>query len=141
MKRLKDKGIEKEFQGIEVQQMLKGGKEIIMGMTTDPQFGPLIMFGIGGIYVEVLKDIVFKVAPITDIEAKEMVESIKGYPLLKGIRGEKKVDTNFIVEHLLRLSQLISDFEIIKEIDINPFIVSHKRSESKVVDARIKIGV
>jgi len=140
LKKLQQKGVEKEFQGIKVQEMLKGGKEIIMGMSTDPQFGPLIMFGMGGIYVEVLKDIVFKVTPITDRDAREMVESIKGYPLLKGIRGEKGIDIDYIVEYLLRLSQLISDFEEIKEIDINPFIVSHKRPDSKVVDARIRIG-
>ncbi len=140
LKKLDKKGIENDIQGIEVQQMLKGGKEIIMGISTDPQFGPLIMFGIGGIYVELLKDIVFKVAPITKTEAKEMVESIKAYPILKGIRGEKGVDINIIIEHLLRLSQLICDFEIIKEIDINPFIVSHNWNDSKVVDARIRIG-
>ena len=98
LKKLHKKGIENDIQGIEVQQMLKGGKEIIMGISTDPQFGPLIMFGIGGIYVELLKDIVFKVAPITKTEAKEMVESIKAYPILKGIRGEKGVDINIIIE-------------------------------------------
>jgi len=140
LKKLKEKGVEKDFQGIKVQEMVKGGKEVIMGMSTDPQFGPLIMFGMGGIYVEVLKDIVFKIAPITDFDAKEMVESVKSYPLLKGIRGEKGVDIRYITECLLRLSQLITDFEEIKEIDLNPFIVSHKKSESKVVDARIKVG-
>jgi len=127
----------KDIDGIQVQQLIKGGTEIILGVTTDPSFGPLIMFGLGGIYVEVLKDVSFRIHPLTDLDAKEMVRAIQGYKILKGIRGQEPVDTDLIEEYLLRLSQLITDFPEIEQVDINPLLVFHKGRLCRVVDAKI----
>ncbi len=135
--------IMREFRGrdsslrIKVQRMIKGGKEVILGVTHDVQFGPVMMFGLGGIYVEILKDVSTRVHPITDVDADEMISSLRSYPLLRGVRGERGVNIQMIKQSLLRLSQLISDFQEIKEIDINPFIVSESKRESQIVDARI----
>jgi acetyltransferase len=126
-----------DIDGIQVQEMIKGGKETILGVTNDPQFGPLIMFGLGGIYVEVLKDVAFRVHPLTTIDAKEMVRSIQGYKMLKGVRGEKPVDLDQIEENLLKLSQLITDFPEIEQVDINPLLAFEKGKQCKVVDAKI----
>ncbi len=127
-------------QGVLIQEMLKGGKELVLGMNHDKDFGPLIMFGLGGIYVEVLKDVTFNMAPIDATEAREMVENIRAYSLLKGIRGEKAVDMASIVDALERLSQLVIDFPEIKEIDINPFMTFPEKNKCKVVDARISLN-
>lgn len=127
-----------DFQ-IMVQEMVKGGKETIIGMSIDPHFGPLIMFGLGGIYVETIKDINFRIHPITDREALDMVESLKSYPLLQGVRGEPPVDIGVVTESIQRVSQLVGDFTCIRELDINPFIVFPERDKCKAVDARIRI--
>lgn|SRR5574341_259711 len=134
------KKIEKKnlsFCGVVVQKMIKGGVETVMGMSTDPVFGPLIMFGLGGINVEILKDVSFKVQPLTDQDAEEMIKSLKGYPLLTGFRGSKPVDIEELKTCLLKLSQLVTDFPVIDQIDINPFIVSENKENTKAVDARI----
>jgi acetyltransferase len=109
--------------GCQVQQMVKGGKEVIIGMNRDPQFGPLIMFGLGGVYVEALKDVTFRVAPIDRREAKEMLGEIRAYNLLRGVRGEKPSDLDAIADTLVRVSQLVTDFPDIVEMDINPLLV------------------
>jgi len=129
------------IKGVLIQEMINGGKEVILGMSKDPQFGPMLMFGLGGIYVEVLKDVAFKIAPILPREATEMIDAIKSSALLKGSRGERPVDIDSIKEGLLRLSQLVTDFPIIKELDINPLKVfpSGVRSGSVAIDARISI--
>ncbi len=127
------------MEGVLVQEMVRGGKETILGMTTDPNFGPVVMFGLGGIYVEVLKDIAFRVAPLTDIDADEMIRSIKGFPMLDGARGEKPADLECLSEHLQRMSQMILDLSGIREMDINPFVVFEKGRQPKVLDARIAI--
>lgn len=129
-----------QIEGFVVQEMIKEGKETVLGMNYDAKCGPVIMFGLGGIYVEVLRDVSFRIAPLTDVDALEMINSLRNSPLLKGVRGEKPVNIGFIIENLLRLSQLSTDFEIIKELDINPFIVSEKAEQSKIVDARIVIA-
>ncbi|MFQ6107747.1 MAG: acetate--CoA ligase family protein [Thermoplasmata archaeon] len=126
--------------GYLVQEYVTGGKEVILGMKNDPKFGPLIMFGLGGIYVEILKDVAFRIAPLTDADADRMIRSIKGYPLLTGVRGEKASDVNIIVDHLQRVSQLVNDFYRIEELDINPMIVFDKGKGAKIVDARMIIG-
>ena len=87
--------------GVTVQEMVTQGKEVILGMNRDPQFGPLVMFGLGGIYVEVLKDVAFRIAPFGEMEARGMIQEIRGYPLLAGVRGERPADINAIVESLL----------------------------------------
>jgi len=124
-----------------VQEMIPSGREVILGMTVDDKFGPLVMFGMGGKYVEILKDITFRIMPITDVEAAEMITEIKSYPLLEGVRGEERVDMEFVVESIMRLAQLINDFRCIEELDINPFILSAERKFCKAVDARIRVAV
>jgi len=125
--------------GICVQEMIKipDKKEVIIGVNKDPQFGHLIMFGLGGIYVEVLKDVSFKLAPLTRSDAYNMISEIKMYPLLRGVRGEKPVDIDKIADILMRVSLLISDFKDILEMDINPLMCLE--DICKVVDARITI--
>jgi acetyltransferase len=122
---------------VAMQQMISGGIETVMGMITDPSFGPLIMFGLGGIYVEVMKDVSFRINPLNDEGAREMIRSLRSYPLLTGFRGAPPVDLDTLVETLLRLSQLVKDFDCFLEIDINPFIASPDRSKCKAVDARL----
>jgi 4-hydroxybutyrate---CoA ligase (ADP-forming) len=126
-----------KIKGVLVQEMVKSAKETILGASQDPTFGPVIMFGLGGIYVEVLKDVVFGVAHIDEQEAINMVESIKTIKLLKGVRGEKPSDLRAIADSLQRLSQLVVDFEEIKEFDINPLLVLEEGKGARVVDARI----
>jgi acetyltransferase len=109
--------------GCQVQQMVKGGKEVIIGMNRDPQFGPLLMFGLGGVYVEALKDVTFRVAPIDRREAREMLTDIRAYKLLRGVRGEQPSDLEAIADTLVRVSQLATDFPEIVELDINPLLV------------------
>jgi 4-hydroxybutyryl-CoA synthetase (ADP-forming) len=126
-----------KLKGVLVQEMVKSAKETILGASQDPTFGPVIMFGLGGIYVEVLKDVVFRIVPIDEQEAINMVESIKTIKLLKGVRGEKSSDLRAISDSLQRLSQLIVDFPEIKEFDINPLLVLEVGKGARVVDARI----
>ncbi len=129
-----------KIRGILVQEMIKSKKETIIGMNYDPQFGPIVMFGLGGIYVEILKDVSFRVAPISRKVAKEMVEEIKTINLLRGTRGEKPSDIESIIEILLRFSQLVTDFQEIIEMDINPLFVKERGEGSIAGDARIRIG-
>lgn len=137
--RLREAGIADQLDGLAIQEMASAGKEVILGMTTDPKFGPVLMFGMGGKYVEIIKDITFRVMPVTDVDAAEMVRAIKSYPLLRGVRGEKSVDIEFIIESIQRLAQLIADVPDIVELDMNPVIVSPSRSDCRVVDARIRV--
>jgi len=125
------------IKGVLVQEMITSAKEIILGAKQDPLFGPLVMVGLGGIYVEVLKDVVFRLAPIDEYEAEKMIESIKAIKLLKGIRGEAPSDLAAVVDSLKRLSQLITDFPEIEEFDINPLLVLESGKGVRVVDVRI----
>ena len=127
--------------GVFVQKMVEGGKETIIGMNRDPHFGALLMFGLGGVYVEALKDVTFRIAPIRELSAQHMIKEIRGYRILEGYRGEKPSDIAVITECLERLSQLVTDFEEIEELDINPLLVFEKGTGAKVVDARILIRV
>jgi acetyltransferase len=120
-----------------VQKYMPGGKEVAAGAKIEEGLGHLIMFGMGGVYVEALKDVVFKLAPITSVEAREMMSSIKAAPLLKGVRGEKGVDEEGIAEIIQRLSQLVTDLPTIQELDLNPIVAYEDRVY--VVDARIGI--
>lgn len=126
--------------GVLVQELVKGGKETIIGAKQDPKFGSLLMFGMGGIYVEVLKDVIFRLAPINEREAKDMLESIKTSKLLKGVRGEKSSDVNALADCLLRLSQLVTDFPEISEFDMNPLLVLEDGNGCKAVDVRIGLA-
>lgn len=124
--------------GINVQQMAPPGiSEVIIGLTTDPQFGPALMFGLGGIFVEIYKDVSFRVCPITEYDAREMIEEIKAYPILNGFRGRPKADVATLVDILLKASQLAIDFPQIDQMDLNPIIVYEEGKGCAVVDARI----
>ena len=121
--------------GILVQEMAPQSTEVIVGATKDPQFGPTLMFGLGGIFVEILKDVTFRIAPIKEDEAREMITEVKAYPLLKGYRNTPLADIEAIVEILLNTSRLIMEHQEIKELDLNPIMVYEKGA--KTVDARI----
>ena len=126
--------------GVNIQELVTNGKEMIIGMKRDPQFGALLMFGFGGIYVEIIKDVSFRLAPLKELGALHMIESTKAGKLLLGVRGEKPSDIQSIVECLERMSQLVIDFPEIQEIDINPLLVFEQGKGSKAVDARMVIS-
>lgn len=125
--------------GVLVQKMVPRGKETIIGMTLDPQFGPVLMFGLGGIYVEALKDVVFRVQPVTDVDAAEMVRAIRGVRLLQGVRGEPASDLAAVEETIQRISQLVGDHDAIREMDVNPWMAFPDGGVA--VDGRIRIAV
>lgn len=125
------------IKGILVQEMVKGGKELIIGSKLEPGFGSVIMLGMGGIYVEVLKDVTFRLAPITNKEADDMINSIKTKKLLEGVRGEKPSDLKKLSELIQKLSALVTDFKEIKELDMNPVLVMEQGKGCKILDIRI----
>jgi acyl-CoA synthetase (NDP forming) len=127
------------LEGVYLEHMVPKGREVILGMTRDPQFGPMLMFGLGGIFVEVMKDVTFHLAPITSEEAMQMLMGTRSYRLLEGVRGEAGVNLAAIGEALQRISQLVTDFPQIAELDINPFIVGKPGEESVAADARIQL--
>jgi acyl-CoA synthetase (NDP forming) len=127
-----------KINGIMISPLIPKGKEVIVGMTRDPQFGPVIMFGLGGIFVEVLKDVAFKIAPLRTSDAINMVKEIKGYPILEGRRGEPPADIDSIVDVLLRVSRISTDNPEISELDLNPLVV-HEKGVS-AVDARMIVN-
>jgi len=128
-----------KIEGVEISKMLPKGLETIIGATTDASFGKVIMFGLGGVYVEVMKDVSFRIAPVSHKEAEKMVREIESYPIIAGIRGEKRKDIDAIVDAIYRVGMLVNKFEEIAELDINPLIVYEKGA--KVVDARMMIKV
>lgn len=123
--------------GILVQEMVRKGREILVGVSRDPQFGPLVAVGMGGIYVEVLRDVALRLAPISKQEVAEQIRSIRTFPLLRGVRGEPPADIAAIEDVVLRISQLVTDFPEIVEMDINPLVVHNEGEGAIVVDARI----
>ena len=137
--KLEEKGLLEGLEGVIIQEMVKGNREMVCGIATDPQYGPMMMFGLGGVFIEVMKDVTFRIAPLTDIDAKEMIKSVKAYKLLEGARGTKPAQMEQIEETLLRLSQLVHDFKFIDELDINPLLISEKTGEGIAVDGRIKV--
>ncbi len=137
--KLTEKGLLDGLEGVIIQEMVKGNREMVCGIATDPQYGPMMMFGLGGVFIEVMKDVTFRIAPLTDVDAKEMIKSVKAYKLLEGARGTKPAQMEQIEETLLRLSQLVNDFKFIDELDINPLLISEKTGEGIAVDGRIKV--
>lgn len=123
------------IQGVSVQPMASTGTEVIVGMSKDPQFGPVLMFGLGGVLVEVLKDVSFRIVPVTKRDASEMIREIKGYPLLQGYRGQEAVDVASLEGLIVRVSEFIEQNPQIKELDLNP--VFAYRDKAVAVDARI----
>jgi acetyltransferase len=128
------------LRGVFVQEMVAGQREVIIGSSRDPQFGPLVMFGLGGIYVEVLRDVSFRIAPFGERHARRMVDEVRSAPLLRGARGEQPCDIDAIVEGLLVVSQMVTDFPEIVEMDVNPLKVGTPGSGAVAVDARITIA-
>lgn len=124
--------------GVLVYRMVPKGKEVILGITYDRTFGHMIMFGLGGIYVEVLKDVSFRIVPVSRADALDMIQEIRSFQLLKGTRGEKPADIDSIADAITRLSELSLDFPMIQELDINPLVVYEKGSMA--LDARIIIS-
>jgi acyl-CoA synthetase (NDP forming) len=125
--------------GVSVQAMARPGVEVIMGMTKDAQFGPVLMFGLGGILVELLKDISFRIVPLTRRDAADMVREVKGYPLLEGFRGREGADVTVLEDMLVKLSGFIEKTPEIREMDLNP-VIGYKDG-AVVVDARIVLEV
>jgi len=123
------------IEGVSVQKMAKPGTEVIVCTSKDPQFGPVIMFGLGGIFVEVLKDVSFRIIPLSKKDALEMIEEIKGYPVLKGYRGKEPADISALVEIILKISKVMEQNPEIKELELNP-ILAYKKG-AMAVDARI----
>jgi acetyltransferase len=135
---VRDRFPEAKVLGVLVQEHLPPGREVIVGMVRDPTFGPLIMFGLGGIYVEVLRDVAFAVAPLSQAEAVDLVHSIGGFPLLAGARGQPPVDMAALVGTVERLSQLVMDFPEIVELDVNPILCYPDRVVA--VDLRLTVS-
>ena len=127
-----------KLEGFLIQPFFKGGIETILGVFKDKSAGHLIMFGLGGIMVEIMKDVKFRLIPITENDAFDMIKSIKGYKILEGFRGNEGIDINFLAENLMRLSKLIEDFPEIQEMDLNPFVFSNNHQKCKILDSRIK---
>ncbi|ADH85809.1 acetate--CoA ligase family protein [Desulfurivibrio alkaliphilus] len=137
--RIGQRAPEARIEGIYVEKMLGKGLEVIIGMSRDAQFGPMLMFGLGGIFVEVMKDVTFHLAPISEAEAIQMLKSTRSYEILEGRRGQRGVDLAAIAQGLQRISQLTTDFPQIAELDINPFIVGEIGQQPMVADARITL--
>jgi acetyl coenzyme A synthetase (ADP forming)-like protein len=138
--RLEGLGRADEMQGVTIQQMISEGIEVIVGLTQDPSFGPLIMFGMGGIYAEFLKDITFRIHPLTDVDVQDMVRSVKVHELFAGWRGSKPSDVKALEDLLLRVSAMVEDLPQIVEMDLNPVKVQEQEKGYVVVDARILLS-
>jgi acetyl coenzyme A synthetase (ADP forming)-like protein len=128
-----------DMDGVLIQPMLSTGLEVIVGVTDDPLFGPLIAFGLGGVFVEILKDLVFRITPLTDLDVQQMVKGIKGYKLLQGYRGQMPVDQKAIEELLLRISRLVEEVPEISELDLNPIFALPSGQGCTIADARIHV--
>jgi len=138
--RVRERMEEAHIWGVSIQRMLPPGREVIIGVNRDAQFGPLLMFGLGGIYVEVMKDVTFRLCPVTTEEAREMLTEIRGFGLLRGARGQHPADLDAVIDVIVRTSALVSDFPDITELDINPLIVADKGGGACAADIRIGIG-
>lgn len=125
------------LEGVQLQPMLSGGREVIIGMVRDPTFGPMLMFGLGGVYVEILKDVTFAIAPVNYNEAREMITGIKTYPLLAGVRGAKPSDVDALVDVILAVSRFVCHFPEVEEFEINPLMVFEKKKGVLAVDMRL----
>jgi len=127
--------LEAQIQGVSVQPMAPPGVEVIVGMSKDPQFGPVLMFGLGGILVEVLKDVSFRIVPVTERDAREMIREIKGYPMLEGYRGQKPASIPALEKLIVKVSKFVEENPQIKELDLNPIFAYPDKAVA--IDARI----
>jgi acyl-CoA synthetase (NDP forming) len=137
--RLEVDGRREVMDGVLVQPMLSGAAEVMMGVREDPTFGPVVGFGLGGVHVETLGDVAFRVSPLTDLDARAMVREIRGFPLLEGYRGHPRADLEALEEALLRLSRLVEAVPEIAELDLNPVFALAPGSGYRVVGARIRV--
>jgi len=135
LKKVKKQYPDAVIHGVSVQKTVRPGTEVIVGVSKDPQFGPVIMFGLGGIFVELLKDVTFRVIPVEQRDAREMIKEVKGYPLLQGYRGKESANISALVEVILKISKLIEENPHIKELELNPIFVY--RDKAVGADARI----
>jgi acyl-CoA synthetase (NDP forming) len=135
---VKSKQPEARIEGVAVQPMAPQGTEVIVGMSKDPQFGPVLMFGLGGIFVEVLKDVAFRIVPLEPRDARQMIREIKGFPVLQGVRGQEPADLEALESLLLKLSEFVEAHPEIDELDLNP--VFAYKDGCLAVDARIVVG-
>jgi len=135
---VKERQPQARIEGVAVQPMARPGSEVIVGMSKDPQFGPVLMFGLGGILVEVLKDVAFRIVPLEPRDARQMVREIKGFPVLEGFRGQEPADLEALESLLLRLSEFVEAHPEIEELDLNP--VFAYKDGAVAVDARIVVG-
>ena len=139
--KLKAKNLLDGMEGVIIQEMVKSDREMVCGCAKDPQYGPMMMFGLGGVFVEVMKDVTFRLAPLTPEDANDMITSVKAYKLLQGARGAIPAQIDKVEETLMRLSQLVEDYPSIEELDINPLMISDKNGEPIAVDGRIKVSL
>jgi len=138
LKAIKQQYPEAKIQGVSVQSMARPGVEVIIGMSKDAQFGPVLMFGLGGVLVEILKDVSFRIVPLTKRDAREMIREIKGYPLLEGYRGQEPVDVDNLEELVLKVSNFVEQHPEVDELDLNPIFAYSDGAVA--VDARIILG-
>jgi acyl-CoA synthetase (NDP forming) len=138
-RRLEEEARADAMQGVLVQPMLAGTAEVMIGVDDDPGFGPIVAFGLGGIHVEILRDVAFRVSPLTDLDAKAMIREVRGFQLLRGYRGHPPADVAALEEALLRISRLVETVPEIGEIDLNPIFALGPGDGYRVVDARIKL--
>jgi acetyltransferase len=138
VERIRERAPDARVTGVTLEQYVRGGRETIIGMSQDPSFGPVLMFGLGGIYVEALHDVTFRIHPVSDIDAHEMVRAIRGVKLLEGVRGEPPADMAALEEAIQRVSQLVGDYPRITELDINPFVIFE--AGGIAVDARVRVS-
>ncbi|MDX1632931.1 MAG: acetate--CoA ligase family protein, partial [Thermoanaerobaculia bacterium] len=136
---LEQEGKKEQMEGVLIQPMLEGSAEVMAGMSQDPVFGPVLAFGLGGIHVEILRDVAFRVAPLTDRDAREMVREIRGWQLLQGYRGHPEADVGALEDALLRLSLLVDAVEEIRELDLNPIFALEPGDGYRIADARIRV--
>ena len=127
------------FEGVTIERMIGGGVETIVGVTRDPTFGPVVLFGQGGVAAEILRDVSVRVAPLTDRDAEEMIREIRGFPLLDGYRGAPKANLDSVVDLLHRVSHLACDQEEIAELDLNPVVVFEAEKPCVALDARVRL--
>jgi acyl-CoA synthetase (NDP forming) len=138
MDRIRSVQPDARIEGVLVQRFMRGGRETIIGVSQDPAFGPLLMFGLGGIHVEALKDVTFRIHPVSDVDADEMIHSIRGFQLLEGMRGERPADLTALREAVERISQLVGRHPAIAELDINPLLALERGTLA--VDARVRVA-
>jgi acyl-CoA synthetase (NDP forming) len=137
MSSIKENYPEARIEGASVQKMVQPGVEVIIGVATDAQFGPVLMFGLGGIFVEVLKDISFRIVPVSRRDVREMITEIKGYPMLKGYRGQEPANIPLLEELIIKVSDFVEKNPMVKELDLNP-VFAYKES-ALAVDARVVV--